>query len=75
MNDIGWAVKALKNGEKVARRGWNGRGMYLELHEGTEDGDDVVELAPFVVIHTVSGTYVPWTCSQSDFLAEDWMIV
>lgn len=31
MEDIGWAVIALKNGCKVRRSGWNGKGMWLSL--------------------------------------------
>lgn len=27
--DFGEAIKALKNGKKVAREGWNGKGMFL----------------------------------------------
>jgi len=29
MNDIGWAVNAMKNGIKVRRAGWNGKGMFV----------------------------------------------
>ena len=29
--DFGWAIKQLKAGKKVARLGWNGKGMYLWL--------------------------------------------
>ena len=29
--DFGWAINALKEGKKVARNGWNGKGMYLWL--------------------------------------------
>jgi hypothetical protein len=35
-NDIGWAVGALKAGHKIARRGWNGRGMWLALSPGNK---------------------------------------
>lgn len=28
-NGIGWAVKGMQNGEKVRRRGWNGKGMFI----------------------------------------------
>ena len=28
---FGWAIKALKAGKKVARKGWNGKGMFLWL--------------------------------------------
>ena len=33
--DFGAAIKALKNGQKVARSGWNGKGMYLWLKPST----------------------------------------
>ncbi len=33
--DFGDAIKALKSGEKVARQGWNGKGMWLILVSGT----------------------------------------
>ena len=34
--DFGKAIKALKAGKKVTRKGWNGRGMFLWLKPGTE---------------------------------------
>ena len=34
MRDFGSAIKALKEGYKVAREGWNGKGMYLTLVQG-----------------------------------------
>ena len=39
---FGLAIAALKNGQKVARRGWNGKGMWLVLVPGTP----TVELRP-----------------------------
>jgi hypothetical protein len=32
--DFGEALKALKAGKKITRKGWNGKGMYLYLTEG-----------------------------------------
>lgn len=29
--DFGWALKMLKNGRKLCRSGWNGKGMYIVL--------------------------------------------
>lgn len=29
--DFGWAIRQLKAGNRVARAGWNGKGMYLWL--------------------------------------------
>ena len=34
-HDFGWAIKQLKEGKKVARNGWNGKGMFLWLKPGT----------------------------------------
>lgn len=34
--DFGKALEALKAGKKVARMGWNGKGMYLYLVHGTD---------------------------------------
>ena len=34
--DFGDALKALKAGEKVARSGWNGKGMWIALSPGAE---------------------------------------
>ena len=34
--DFGEALKALKEGKKVARKGWNGKGMFLYLTTGSD---------------------------------------
>ena len=72
MNTIGWAVKELCNGERVARSGWNGKGMYLELQ--VPDINSKMTL-PYVYMFTATGDLVPWLCSQTDLLATDWEIV
>lgn len=33
---FGLAIEALKKGKKVARKGWNGKGMYLFLADGQD---------------------------------------
>ncbi len=70
--DIGQAVRRLFSGDKVARQGWNGRNQYIELQ--TPDANSKMTL-PYVFIHTVQGELVPWLCSQTDLLADDWEIV
>lgn len=32
--NFGQAIEALKEGKKVARTGWNGKGMYIYLADG-----------------------------------------
>ena len=67
--DIGDAVHALRLGRKVAREGWNGRNMWLELQ--TPDEHSKMTL-PYVFMSTAQGDLVPWLCSQTDLLADDW---
>ena len=70
--EIGWAVEQLRNGVRVARSGWNGREMFLQLQ--VPDSGSKMTL-PYVYIRTVQGDLVPWLCSQSDLLARDWVSV
>jgi hypothetical protein len=88
--DFGMAIVALKRGEAVARKGWNGKGMFLTLQPGSEvNGSDMrndnaknyyadckCKIAPHIDMKAADGTYVVgWLASQTDMLAEDWEIV
>ena len=66
---IGWAVHMMENGKKVTRRGWNGKGQFLELQR--PDVNSKMNL-PYIYITTVQGKLVPWIASQTDVLAYDW---
>ena len=71
--NFGHALTALKEGHRVARAGWNGKGMFLiYMPEHKHAG---YEIQPHIVMKTVDGTFVPWLCSQTDALADDWCIV
>ena len=85
--DFGDAIRLLKQGFKVARDGWNGKGMFLFLVPGStfkvsrppllgiyEEGTEVT-YQPHIDMKTAQDTVVPWLASQSDVLAEDWCIV
>lgn len=69
---IGEAVKQLQNGAKVAREGWNGKGMWVHLQ--VPDAHSKMSL-PYVYMSTADGKLVPWLCSQTDLLATDWVII
>ena len=78
--DFGEAIKALKEGKKVARKGWNGKRMYLYLADGKlltdAIGDDSFPFVDSVVMKTADDKYcIGWLASQTDMLAEDWEIV
>jgi hypothetical protein len=67
--DFGEALIALKQGLKVARTGWNGKGMHLGLQVPDEGS---MNKRPYIYIIPVDGQRVPWVASQSDLLSEDW---
>lgn len=70
--DIGEAVEAMRDGEKVCRTGWNGKNMYLQL----QVSDQMSKMTlPYVYMKTAQGDLVPWMCSQTDLLADDWEMV
>ncbi len=71
-SDIGWAVREMQLGQRVQRRGWNGKDMYIALQ--VPDANSKMTL-PYVYMFTARGDLVPWLCSQSDLLATDWQIV
>jgi len=76
--NFGEAIASLKNGGRVARTGWNGKGLWLELQ--TPDANSKMTL-PYIFIsypddaQNTPGARVPWLASQTDTLAEDWEIV
>jgi hypothetical protein len=82
MNGIGWAVKQLRDGKRVQREGWNGKGMWLAYVSKGWDaeivGGDLLEdwlgNLPFVAMFTADKYLVPWLCSQTDLLATDWQL-
>ncbi len=69
--NFGQAVEALKMGRTAHRDGWNGKGQFLLLQR--PDKDSLMTL-PYIYIFTVQGDLVPWLASQTDMLAEDWII-
>ena len=70
--DFGWALTQLRAGRKVGRKGWNGKGMWLNLQ--VPDTHSKMSL-PYIYMKTADDHQVPWLASQTDMLAEDWEIV
>lgn len=69
---------------KFAREGWNGKGMFIFLVNGStfevnrEPLQSILGYGTKVDYHahidmrTATGEIVPWTASQTDLLADDW---
>lgn len=81
------ALIMLKTGHKVARIGWNGKGMYVVFQGGYPQGipinantaqateipeGTVMKFRPYLMMYTAAGEFVPWVASQSDLLEDDW---
>jgi hypothetical protein len=65
------ALIYLKGGDRLARAGWNGPNQYVALFTPPLADKNL----PYLYIKTVTGHTVPWLASQTDLLAEDWMVV
>lgn len=86
--DFGIAIRKLKEGKKVMRAGWNGKGMFLYYVPAasypmqrnslqTMGGifpDDMVPYGAYIAMKTAQDNVVPWLASQTDVLAEDWQL-
>lgn len=79
--NLGVAIELLKDGRKMAREGWNGKGLFLQLQN--PDANSLMT-GPYIYIDSTRldtqnssapKLRVPWVASQTDLLAEDWMIV
>lgn len=68
---FGDALWHLKDGRRVMRKGWNGKGMWLEL-ERPAPGSKMT--LPYIYMKTADNNLVPWLASQTDLLAEDWYL-
>ena len=76
------AIKYLKRGMKVARKGWNGKKQYIQLATGISYKDasgNIVNCEHEAIGNKViafvgtSGVQMGWLASQADMLAEDWV--
>lgn len=80
---FGEAIKYVKRGLKVARKGWNGKKQYIQLATGisyTFEGNVIncehesIGNKAIAFVGT-SGVQMGWLASQADMLAEDWVFV
>ena len=79
---FGEAIKYMKRGMRVKRKGWNGKNQYIELATaiGYVNPEGIVVNAEHDAIGNkaiafcgTSGVQMGWLASQADMLAEDWV--
>lgn len=88
--NFGEALKYLKRGFKITRKGWNGKGMFVVYQKAYPQGipcnkqtaeawgmneGDLFICNPYLQIKQVDGSHSMWVPSIGDVLAEDWMFV
>lgn len=81
--DFGHAIRLMKKGRRVQRKGWNGKGQYIELAENISYKNITGEIInaehdaignKAIAFVGTSGVQLGWLASQADMLAEDWQI-
>ena len=84
MMTFGLAIEEMKQGKKLSRKGWNGKGMWIELQSPDENSKMTRPYLYHVAPKGATSHYgenvkdferVPWLPSNTDILAEDWCIV
>lgn len=79
--NFGWALSLLKQGKKVYRSGWNGKGMWLwlcipdEIKWTHPETLETYDRLPYIYMKTANNKVVPWLASQTDILADDWNVI
>lgn len=88
--DFSKALKLVRQGKRIARNGWNGKGMFVVYQRGYPNGipsnrqtaeawglneGDLFKVEPYLQIKMANGSHAMWVASINDLLAEDWHVV
>ena len=89
VHSFSWALERLKEGKRIHRSGWNGKGMFAVLQKGYPDGipcnkqtaeawglkeGDLFRCEPYMQLKMVNGSHSMWVPSVNDCLSEDWAV-
>lgn len=83
--NFGKALEEVKKGRRIARKGWNGKGMFVYYvpensypavaEVAKKEFGEMVKYNPYFAIKNVNGTVSTWVPSVNDCLAEDWEVI
>lgn len=86
---FGEALQLLKQGKRLTRRGWNGKGLFVVYQKGYPQGipcnkqtaeawglkeGELFKCEPYLQISTVDGSHAMWVPSIRECLADDWIL-
>lgn len=68
------ALEFAQDGKKIARKGWNGKGLFVKAQfpdEHSKMGN------PYLYINAkaLGGECNPWVPSQTDLFGDDWSVI
>lgn len=66
------ALKECLAGKQITNENWNGKGMYIEVVNGSTNEYYEV-LLPYLQITNVCGEKVPWVPSTGDLFSDKWI--
>ena len=73
---FGPALDAMKLGKRVARAGWNGKGLHVRLIYAGNAADHGERMKNCFGISDGNGNIQPgWVASTGDLLADDWQVL
>lgn len=82
---FGEALERCKKGAHISREGWNGREQYIEMATDIEYTDfwgdqkkayhEDIGSSCLVFVNPKKGNQIGWLASQSDMLANDWVVL
>lgn len=88
--DFGKALNCVKDGKKIYRENWNGKGMFVVMQKGYPQGipcnkqtaetwglneGDLFKCNPYLQIKCANGSYSMWVPSINDILSNDWGVL
>lgn len=74
--NFGLALEALKDGKKVARKGWNGKGLWVSIfkaytHTQVAIQNHEANIHPMLIIKNADGGFATWVPSITDWIVVD----
>lgn len=83
--DFGHALALMKQGHKLARAGWNGKGQFVyrvpansypaQTDAARATFGEMVPYSAYYALKNAQNMVAPWQPSTGDLDANDWMIV
>ena len=77
--DFSDALRKVKAGSKIARKGWNGKGLWVACEpvaNKVTNHDFTAKIShPLLLIKNANGTFATWVPSITDIFAEDWEVL